>query len=563
MIKDERSAAPGTAVDSIIGLTASIALVALLLPAPARGQSSAQAQSSVPAPVSITLDEAVQIALARSYAVREAGLDVESGDAQVREALGLLVPQVSLNSTYTRNVKSANPFAGSDAGGLFQTLGFLDWLAYNEEARTDDDPGTSPISLADFSERRQDGLDAAGVVTGGSDNPFAVPNQANATISVEQTVFDMRAFLGASGARKYLRALNRAALDRQEQLIVSDVRQAFYGALLAQESATVVGQSVRRTRLTRDETAQRVAQGILPKYQRLSADVELANLESNLIRSTSQAQNSVDQLKLLIGLPVDQEIVLHGALEDEVDASIMTVSVTDAVAAALEHRSDLEQARLGIKLQDVQVRATRAEYFPTLSAFANIGYVGSVPASRQSVLSDPDDPFSFSIRENGVFSDSYWDLTASVGFRLSWTIFNGLQSRNRVQQQVIEAQRTQLRYDQLEESIKLEVQSALRQLQATQRQIDAQRQNVSRAELNYEHANARLLEGVASQLEERQASELLDQSRLTYLQAVHDYLAARNALEAAMGATPGASAEITFTANDETAGEPGGDNDLQ
>ena len=518
------------------------------------GANGSPAQESVSAttaaPIVLTLDEAIQISLARAWAVREARLDLDVANAQVREIFGQLLPEIDLNTTYTRNVRSANPFAGSEAGGLFSTLGFVNWLAYNEQARTDDDGATVPITLADFAERQQAGLDEAGVVLSGSDNLFAIPNQASAVVSVDQKIFDIRALFGAAGARKYLAALNEAALERQEQLIVNDVRLAFYGALLAEESARVVSQSVERTRLTRDETAQRVSTGVLPKYQRLSADVELANLESNLIRARSQSADAVDNLKLLLGVSVDQEVVLRGDLDAEIEASAIAISVSSAVVAALQQRADLEQARIGIKLQEVQAKVARADYFPTLNAFANIGYIGNVPASRQSIVSDPDDPFSFSITNNGFFSDPYWDLTASVGLRLSWNLFNGFQSRNRIQQQKIAIERARVQHERLTQTVKLEVQSAIRELQATQLQIASQRQNVERAELNYDHASARLLEGVASQLEERQASELLDESQLTYLQAVHDFLAARSALETAVGATPGARAELNLTAAD-------------
>jgi len=504
-------------------------------------------------PITLTLDEAVQVALARSYAVREARLDVEVANAQVREAFGTLVPQIDLNTTYTRNVKSANPFAGSEAGGLFQTLGFIDWLAFNELARTDSDPTTDPITLLDFTQQRQDALEDAGAIVSGSDNPFAIPNQATASITAEQTLFDMRAILGAAGAKKYLAALNRSALERQEQLIVNDVRQAFYGALLAEENARVVRQSADRTRATRDETAQRVASGVLPKVQRLSADVELANLESNLIRARKQSADAVDGLKLLLGMPVEQEVILHGELESEIEASVVAISVPAAVAAALERRADLEQARIAIELQQVQQRVSRSDYFPTITAFGSVGYVGSVPANRQSIISNPNDPFSFSVRQNGIFSDNYWDLTASVGVRLSWNLFNGLQTHNRMQRQKLETERVRLRYEQLQQSVRAEVQSALRELEATQLQIASQEQNVVRADLNYSHARARLDEGVASQLEERQASDLLDQSRLTYLQAIHDFLAARSELEAAIGATSGATTELNIT----SAAKPG------
>jgi outer membrane protein TolC len=65
----------------------------------------------------------------------------------------------------------------------------------------------------------------------------------------------------------------------------------------------------------------------------------------------------------------------------------------------------------------------------------------------------------------------------------------------------------------------------------------SQSRNVQRAELNYEFAVTRLREGVSSRLEERQASDLLDDSQLNYNRAVFDYLVAQANFETAVGAS--------------------------
>ncbi|MEL7363347.1 MAG: TolC family protein, partial [Bacteroidota bacterium] len=140
-----------------------------------------QAQDDV---VSISLDEAMQIATQRNYALLTAALDVENADAQVSEAWGQLFPQVDASAGYTRNLKQANPFAGSSAGNIFSGLGAIDWLAFNEDARTDDNPNTDPIPFSDFLSRQQDGLDAAGIVVDDDANPFGVDNQFQGAITV-------------------------------------------------------------------------------------------------------------------------------------------------------------------------------------------------------------------------------------------------------------------------------------------------------------------------------------------------------------------------------------------
>jgi outer membrane protein TolC len=177
----------------------------------------------------------------------------------------------------------------------------------------------------------------------------------------------------------------------------------------------------------------------------------------------------------------------------------------------------------------------RAEYLPRLSAVANFNYTGRVPDDRELTLSDPNDPFAFSTQDRGFFEDSFWNPAFSVGLQLSWNIFNGFQTTARVEQQQVAVRRAEIEYEQARRGVELEVRRALRNLQDARQRIDNQDQNVQRAETNYQFVSQRVQQGVSNQLELREASDQLDQSRLNYLQAVHDYLVARSAFEAAVG----------------------------
>lgn len=536
-------------------LTLALGLILSAMPARTSAQTQTLSTEIAPEPVALTLEEALQIALVQNYALRSDRLDVANASAQVREAWGQVLPQVDASASYTRNLKSPNPFAGSDAGSLFGSLGFVDWLAYNERARTDEQPSTEPIPFSEFTQRQAEGRQASGFDPGSvSDNPFAVPNQFQSGITVTQTLFSGSAFAAIAGAQA-LKDINQRAVDRQEQLLLDQVRQAFYGALLTQARAEVAAQSTDRTEETLREVSRRVTQGVQPKFQRLSAEVELANLETQLVQAESQAALALDNLKLTLGIPVEQPVRLRGDLDAEDVATFATVSLDDAVAQALERRPDVEQARLAVALRRIDKNITRAQYLPALSAFANLSYTGNVPDVRTTFRQDPDtpdNPFRFVRNDRDFFSSAYWNPAISAGVRLSWNLFNGFQTSARVQQREVAVDQAQIDYERLVQSIRLEVGEALRNLRAAATRIAAQEQNVDRAELNYRYAEARLREGVSSQLELREASEQLDQSRLNYAQALHDYLLARSAFETAVGVPIGApaSGDFRFTSTD-------------
>jgi outer membrane protein TolC len=122
-----------------------------------------------------------------------------------------------------------------------------------------------------------------------------------------------------------------------------------------------------------------------------------------------------------------------------------------------------------------------------------------------------------------------------VGLNLSWNLFNGFQTTARMQQDAISVQRAELQYEQLQRAVELEVSRALRTLETARQRIQSQKQTLQVAETNYEYTAERVGEGVSSQVELRQASDQLDQTRLNYLNAVFDYLVARSDLETAIG----------------------------
>jgi outer membrane protein TolC len=479
----------------------------------------------IPDEITLSINEAIEIALINNYMLRKGMLNIQNADEQIREAWGSVYPQVNASGSYTRNVISPNPFAGSDAGGLFQLFGSLEWLSYNETARTDDDPDTEPLSFDEFMDRREQGLSDAGIVQAADDNPFAVDNQFQFGLNITQTIYNGAAFAAIQGARQ-VRQINQDEYQRELQTVVDQIKNSFYAALLAEEQAKVLRASVERLRRTVEETKASVEAGILSKYDNMSAEVELVNLETNLIEAENRSELAVKNLTLQLGIPVRTTVNLRGELEFDEELLPEMVNTEDAYHLAIEQRPDLNQAREYMDLLDVNRRITRSGYFPAINAFANAAYIGQVPDNRQVISPVPDEDFSFTTSQRRFFSDAYWDPALAVGIQLSWSIFDGFQRSARLQQNRIESRQAEIDEEMLKNSIYLEVDQVIMDLETAYQRIISQQRNIEQAQVNYENSVKRLREGIGTPLEERQASSLLDQSRLNYLSAVYDYKAA-------------------------------------
>jgi outer membrane protein TolC len=485
--------------------------------------------------LSMSLDEALEIALINSYLLRKGLLDIDEAGAQIREAWGNVYPQVNATANYTRNIKSPNPFAGSSAGDFFQSFGAIGWLAYNERARTDGDPGTTPITFDEFLDRQQEGYEQAGITPPGMDsNPFAIDNQFQGFINVTQALYNGTAFAAIRGAEQFKKLTDDQRI-RDRQIVTNEVKNAYYQALMAQEQTDVLRRSIERTRKTVSDAARTVAEGVTPKYQRLNAEVELANLETNFIEARNQAALALKNLNLILGIPVDTPIRLSDSMSVDRSDIAPFMTTEEAYELAKRQRPDLQQLEGLIRLNEVQKELTRSTYFPVVNAFASYGYLGNVPDNRTIISQVNGQSFNYTSRDLGFFDSAYWDPTFAVGVQLNWNLFNGFQTRSRMQQNQIAIKKSQIDLEMAMQGIYLEVDQAVRNVQTAWERINSQERNIERAELNYEYAVTRLREGVGTAIEERQANLLLDQTRLTYLAAVFDYLTAVSRLETAIG----------------------------
>lgn len=498
--------------------------------------TTAATLAAVPAgAIPLTVEAATEIALERGYAIRLAELDVATARAQVRQQYGTLYPRLDVASSYTRNVVQANPFAGSSAGSIFGGLGAIGWLQFNETARTDGDPATNPITLGEYNRRVGEGQSAVGYNPANGANPFGTDNSILNTLSISQPLYSGTAFAALRGARSLVE-INEQAVEQRRDEAIAQARQAFYGALLAQARIDVQRASVERSRGTEREAALLVAQGVRPVLERLNAEVDAANAETALVTTRAQAAAAFDQLLLTLGLPVGSPVVLVGTLESPPASLFRTVGLAAAAEGALDDRPDLQQARIAIRLQQVQESITRAEAYPTLSLFANLSYSGNIPDDRSFVLTpDESDPFTFETGSSGFFSSTYFQPAASVGIRFNWTLFDGFQTRYRAQQNQILVRQAEIQLEQATNGARLEVAASLRDLESARRRLATQQQTVTTAETAFTFASARLDEGVATQVDVRVASQNLDVARLNFLQAVYDALVARTAFERATG----------------------------
>lgn len=480
-------------------LLATVMLAAASTPDRSAAQDFAEGET-------ISLQRAIQLALANSQIILAAEEGLNIAGHQVREAWADVFPEVSVNVSYARNIKVQQ--------------GFL------------------PARLLDPTAPEG----AVTAVRFGSDNTW------NAALTFDQPLFDFDLFIGVGAASRF-RGLAAEQLRGTTQQVVTTVRQVYLNALLATEDLRLTENSLARTRATLRETEALNRAGLASSYDVLRLEVQVANLEPNVRRARNSVAARKRSLLIEMGFEPTVEFELEGRLNevdisgvgesDAANALLLAVSVLPLEAElqvdelygiALGRRSDVLQGRLTIDLQQTRLRAEKAEYFPTLSLF-----------STYTVTAQED-------RNPNFFGNSV--TAASAGIRVSVPVFQGFRRDARVQQSAATVRQNEAQLQRLRREVEGDLRAILDNLEESKLRIESQRRAVAQAERGFEIASAEYREGLGSQLQITDAENALRESEFNHAQAVFDYLMARIQLDTALGTVPVAAGELAVRVRD-------------
>jgi outer membrane protein TolC len=212
------------------------------------------------------------------------------------------------------------------------------------------------------------------------------------------------------------------------------------------------------------------------------------------------------QLARLIGLPASQQLVLSEDLPVEVPTPI---SLDDGSKVALDARPDLKAAKLQLQAASEARRASKAEYFPSLSVNGDYGLEGVNPNKGVSAYQ------------------------VSAGLRIH--IFDSGRVRADVDQADAALTQLQAQYDDLKSSIDLEVRRAYVDLQVASEQLKVARENRQLAAETLTQSIDRFTSGVTNSVEVVQSQETVAAAEQDYISTLFSLNLSRISLAKATG----------------------------
>jgi len=288
----------------------------------------ASAQSPAPTPQSLTLPEAVRMALEKNPTVQAAVAYAQAVHEGIAEAKAARLPRVDFSEGFTRGNNPVYVFGGLLTERQFTAgdfgLNFLNTPPPLDIFRTQ---FTAALPLYDAGQTGRRIKDAKLSAQGAGENG-----------------------------------------QRTRQEVIFNVVKAYTDELLARENARVAEAGVKSAQSDLHRAQSRQEEGQAVPSDLLSAQVQLAQAQEDLL----QAQNAVDlahaALNVAMGLPEDSTITIESGLKE---SNFEAGALAERQQLALKSRPDLREADLGVERAANGQRMARAEFLPKVNVFSS------------------------------------------------------------------------------------------------------------------------------------------------------------------------------------------------
>ena len=296
--------------------------------------------------------------------------------------------------------------------------------------------------------------------------------------------------------------------------LVNQVKNAYYALLLANDSKRVIEANHATAQNHAAIYQKQFELGTASEYDVLRANVAVTNLEPSILEAENTIKQLKLQLKLLMGMDVRQEIEPTETLEQYKSNMYGRYLATDT---SLVKNTTLKTLDLQTDYLKKVVDVQRAAWIPTLSGSGNLMW-------NSMSMGNP-------------LKDFQWTKSSAVGLTLSFPIFTGFQRINRIKQAQIQANEMRWQRENLERSLHVQVQSQMDNINKSIRQIESNEGGVKQAEKASDIMQKSFQIGAASFIQLRDTDDALMSARLSYYQAIYNYLVAESNLENVLGNT--------------------------
>jgi outer membrane protein TolC len=415
---------------------------------------------------SFSLKEAISHALQNNYSAINANRDIEAAKKKKWETTTMGLPQINGSLGYQNNIEIQKSLIPAEIfGGT---------------------PGT-------FQEVA-----------------FGVKHNMNANLTLSQLIFDGSYLVGLQSAKTYLQISENAKIKTNQE-ITEMVVNSYGNVLLADESILILGKNKQNLEKTLFQTNEIFKNGLIEEENVEQLQITLTSLDNSLKNVNRQRTIAAGMLKLLLGIDLNDELILTEKLEN--------VSQNNIDLALLNEQFDVNNSidyKIGKNLEtskELLLKLEKSKALPSIGAALNFGYN------------------SFGNQFNFLSSNQKWFNFSNVGVQMSIPIFSSFGRRSRTQQAQIALDQSKTELTQTQQKLHLQFDKAKSDYEFTLEQLTNAKSNLKLAERIENKNQIKFKEGLATSFELTEAQRQLYATQQNYLQAMLDVINKKATLE--------------------------------
>lgn len=332
---------------------------------------------------------------------------------------------------------------------------------------------------------------------------FGTQYNANAAISLQQVVFDGQVFVGLQ-ARKTSIDFQAKNIDVIMESVKANIYKVYYQLVASKTQIAQLDANIERLTKLEHDANELFKNGFAEKLDVDKASVQLANLQTEKESALNQIANGYLGLKLLIGMPEQDSLVLTDTITDEkIKEGLLDGGIYD-----YKNRVEYQYAELGKKLNEYNIKRYKLAALPTLKLN------GDYSKNAQRTKFD-------------VFGKGDWFTTAYIGLNMSVPIFDGFYRKSNLEQAKLSLQQTNDQLEYLKISIDKEVAEATNNFRNAINTLSFQEKNIELAEKVYDQSKKKYETGTGSTTEITNAQTDLRVAQSNYINALYTAIIAR------------------------------------
>ena len=404
-----------------------------------------------------TLASAQEYALDHAYGVQIAELEIQRARQIYLQNLAIGLPQASASGQYIYNVELGALVTDFDGNGVLEEL------------------------------------------------VFGTDYQAQGGLVVNQLIFD-GSYVVALMAAKVLKESAEIGMDQSKASLKREVAKAYHLALLSEESVEVLKANKGYLADLAEEMKKMNEAGMVSKADADQMMLNYNNVENALRYSEGQANVARMLLKLQMGYPVQQELLLADKMEDLV---VNAAAASTLTTVGFDPTKSVDYLGMANQVEGAKLQVLNKQ----------LAYLPSIGVSYQNNI-------QYMSSESNIFGDAAVDIPSSlVAGSVSVPLFSSGNGRAQVQEAKIQREQAMIGLQQLEEGLIMQHGALVNEFHQGIANFLAQKQNVALAKRIRDQRRKEYDEGLASSME-------LTQTETQYQEALQAmFMAAQNALD--------------------------------